>query len=44
MGELYIPQEIRKIIGTEAYTRNTTGMSGSDVLIFSKYVSRYSVG
>lgn len=38
MGELYIPQEIRKIIGTEAYTRNTTGMSGSDVLIFSKYV------
>lgn len=38
MHHIYIPEEIKNIIGDETYTRNTTGMSDSDVLIFPKYV------
>ena len=35
---LYIPEDIKNIVGDQAYTRNDMGMSGSEVLIFPKYV------
>ncbi len=33
-----LPKEIKDIVGNQAYVRNNTGMSGSDVLIFPEYV------
>lgn len=35
---LHIPEKIKEIVGNQTYTRNDVGMSGSEVLIFSKYV------
>lgn len=34
----FIPEAIKRVIGEEPYTKNTTGMSGSEVLIFQNYV------
>lgn len=36
--DIFIPKVIRDFLGDEPYSRNTTGMSGSEVLIFQKYV------
>ena len=35
---IFIPKVIKDFLGDEPYSRNTTGMSGSEVLIFQKYV------
>lgn len=35
---IYIPEKIKDIVGNQPYTRNTVGMSDSEVLIFPKHV------
>ena len=35
---LYIPENIKKIVGDQVYTQNDVGMSGSKVLIFPEHV------
>lgn len=35
---LYIPQQIKEIIGNQKYDQNNIGMSESTVLMFPEYV------
>ena len=38
MNDSYLPETIHKVIGTEKYTKDKTGESGSEVRIYDDYV------